>query len=79
MANPIMLSDMVSLYVKPSMGGQIVMRKPRTIQTSPKVKAAQMNFAEKATKNNIAGACKGKKVRSFYGCLRTAGTKQFAK
>ena len=77
MANPMMLTDMVKLYVKPSMGGQIIMRKPRTNQKSPKVKAAQITFAGKAKGNNIAGACKGHKGRSFYGCLRTEGHKRF--
>lgn len=77
MANPMMLTDMVTLYVKPSLGGQIIMRKPRTVQKSEKVKGAQMTFANKAKGNNIAGACKGKKGRGFYGCLRTEGYKRF--
>lgn len=78
MANPMMLSQMVRLYVKPSMGGQIIMRSPTTRQTSPRVKAAQIRFAEHAKGNNIAGACRGKKGRSFYGCLMTEGHRQFA-
>lgn len=77
MANPMMLTDMVKLYVKPSLGGQIIMRKPRTNQTSDRVKTAQMNFAKKAAGNKIATACKGKKGRGFYGCLRTKGYEQF--
>jgi hypothetical protein len=63
MANPMMLTDMVTLYVKPSLGGQIIMRKPRTNQKSERVK--------------IATACKGKKGRGFYGCLRTEGYRVF--
>ena len=77
MANPMMLTDMVKLYVKPSMGGQIIMRKPRTNQTSDRVKGAQMNFANKAKGNKIATACRGKKGRSFYGCLKTEGYSHF--
>ena len=77
MANPMMLTDMVKLYVKPSMGGQIIMRKPRTVQHSERVMGAQMRFAEKAKGQNIAGSCKGKRGRSFYGCLRTEGTRLF--
>lgn len=77
MANPMMLTDMVRLYVKPSLGGQIIMRKPRTVQASAKVKAQQMTFAGKMKGNNIAGACKGKKGRGFYGCLRTEGTRVY--
>ncbi len=73
MANPMMLTDMVKLYVKPSMGGQIIMRKPRTNQTSPRVKAQQMNFANKMRGKKIAVECRGRKGRGFYGCLRTAG------
>jgi len=72
-----MLTDMVKLYVKPSLGGQIIMRTPRTRQTSPRVLDAQMKFAAKAAGNNIAGACKGKKARSFYGCLKTKGYERF--
>lgn len=77
MGNPMMLTDMVKLYVKPSMGGQIIMRKPRTRQTSERVAAAQINFAKKAEGNKIATQCKGKKGRSFYGCLKTKGFAQF--
>lgn len=40
MSNPMMLTDMVKLYVKPSLGGQIIMRKPRTNQKSEKVRTA---------------------------------------
>lgn len=77
MANTMTLANMYSVYLKPSMGGQLVLRNPRTNQTSPKVRAAQIQFAEKAKGNNIAGKCKGKKGRSFYGCLRTEGAAQF--
>ena len=77
MANPMMLTDMVKLYVKPSLGGQIIMRKPRTNQRSPSVKAQQMNFAERMSGKKIAVQCKGKKGRGFYGCLRTAGHKAY--
>jgi hypothetical protein len=73
MSNPMMLTDMVKLYVKPSLGGQIIMRKPTTHQTSAKVKAQQMNFANKMRGKKIAVECRGKKGRSFYGCLKTAG------
>lgn len=79
MGNPMMLSQMVKLYVKPSLGGQIIMRSPTTRQTSPRVLASQLRFAERAKGNNIAGSCKGKKGRSFYGCLRTAGAAQFGR
>jgi hypothetical protein len=77
MANPMMLTDMVTLYVKPSLGGQIIMRKPRTNQKSERVKMAQQKFAEKAKGQKIATACKGKKGRGFYGCLRTEGYRVF--
>ena len=77
MANPMMLTDMVKLYVKPSLGGQIIMRKPRTNQRSPSVKAQQMNFAERMSGKKIAVQCKGKRGRSFYGCLKTAGHKAY--
>ena len=73
MANPMMLTDMVKLYVKPSLGGQIIMRKPTTHQTSPRVKAQQISFAEKMRGKKIASNCRGRKGRAFYGCLRTAG------
>lgn len=78
MANPMMLSQMVKLYVKPSLGGQIIMRSPTTRQTSDRVKAAQMRFADNMKGKNIAGACRGKKGRSFYGCLRTEGHRAWA-
>lgn len=78
MANPMMLTDMVRLYVKPSLGGQIIMRKPTTHQTSSRVKAQQMNFATKMKGTHIATACRGKKGRNFYGCLRTEGTKAYS-
>lgn len=73
MANPMMLTDMVKIYVKPSLGGQLILRKPRTNQHSERVKNQQINFAEKMRGKKIATTCKGKKGRSFYGCLRTAG------
>jgi len=68
------LADMVKLYVKPSLGGQIIMRTPRTRQTSPRVRAQQMVFRDKMKGKHIATACRGKKARAFYGCLRTEGT-----
>ncbi len=77
MANPMMLTDMVKLYVKPSLGGQIIMRKPRTNQKSDRVKAAQIKFAGVAKGNSIATKCKGHKGRSFYGCLKTEGSALF--
>lgn len=77
MANPIMLADMYEAYVKPSLGGQLILRKPHSHQTSQRVRDAQIKFAEKASGNNIAGACKGKKGRSFYACLRTKGYERF--
>lgn len=67
------LADMYKIYVKPTMGGQLVLRKPTTRHTSPRVKAQQMNFANKMRGKKIATACRGKKGRSFYGCLRTEG------
>ncbi len=70
---PMFLSQMVKVYVKPSMGGQIIMRSPRSVQTSARVAAQQINFAKKMTGKKIASACKGKKGRSFYGCLKTKG------
>lgn len=73
MANPMLLSQLVKLYVKPSLGGQIIMRSPRSRQTSVKVKAQQINFAQRMAGKRIATECRGKKARSFYGCLRTAG------
>mgnify|MGYP001088364141 CR=1 FL=1 len=73
MGNPMMLTDMVKLYVKPSLGGQIIMRKPRTVQKSPRVKNQQMVFANKMKGKKIATECRGRKGRSFYGCLKTAG------
>jgi len=78
MGNPMMLTDMVKLYVKPSLGGQIIMRKPRTNQHSPKVKAQQINFANRMRGKKIAIQCKGKKGRSFYGCLKTAGSNAYS-
>jgi len=77
MANPLMITDMVRIYPKPSLGGQLVMRTPRTRQTSPKVKAQQMTFAGKMRGKKIAATCKGKKARNFYGCLRTEGYKAY--
>lgn len=77
MANPLMITDMVTIYHKPSLGGQIIMRKPRSIQKSAKVKAQQMVFATKMKGKKIATACRGKKARSFYACLRTEGTKAY--
>ena len=71
------LADLYSVYVKPSMGGQLVLRSPRSNQTSPRVKAQQMTFAEKMHGNKIATECKGRKGRSFYGCLRTTGYKKY--
>lgn len=73
MANPMMLTDMIKLYVKPSLGGQIIMRKPTTRQISPRVKGAQMHFAEQMRGKKIATACRGRKGRSFYGCLKSEG------
>lgn len=77
MANPLMITDMVKIYHKPSMGGQLIMRTPRSRQTSPKVKAQQMNFANKMKGKKIATSCRGKKGRSFYGCLKTEGYKAY--
>ena len=77
MANPLMITDMVKIYHKPSLGGQLILRKPRSKQTSERVKAQQMNFANKMRGKRIATECKGKKGRSFYGCLRTAGYKAY--
>lgn len=77
MANPLMLSDMIKIYHKPSLGGQLIMRKPRSIQKSLKVKAQQLVFATKMKGKKIATECKGKKARAFYGCLRTAGHKAY--
>lgn len=78
MANPLMILDMVKIYHKPSLGGQIIMRKPTSRQTSERVKHQQMVFAEKMKGKKIATACKGKKARSFYACLRTEGTKAYS-
>lgn len=77
MANPLMITDMVTIYHKPSLDGQIIMRKPRSLQVSTKVKAQQMTFAGKMKGKKIATACKGKKARSFYACLRTEGYKAY--
>ena len=77
MANPMMLSQMVKLYVKPSLGGQIIMRSPHTIQHSAAVKNQQINFATKMKGKRIASACKGRKGRGFYGCLKTEGAKAY--
>lgn len=77
MANPMMLADLYSVYHKPSLGGQLILRKPRSIQTSPRVAAQQMSFAEKMKGQKIATACRGKKARAFYGCLRTEGYKAY--
>ena len=73
MANPMMLTDMVKLYVKPSLGGQIIMRKPTTHQTSERVKSRQFGFATTMKGNRVAASCKGRKGRAFYGCLRSEG------
>ena len=78
MANPLMISDMIKIYHKPSMGGQLIFRTPRSHQKSPRVKAQQINFANKMKGKKIATACKGRKARSFYGCLRTEGAKAYA-
>ena len=72
------LADMIKLYVNPSLGGQIVMRKPGSNQTSARVKAQQVNFADKMRGKKIATACKGRKGRAFYGCLRTEGTRAYS-
>lgn len=77
MANPMLLSQLVKLYVKPSMGGQIIMRSPRSRQTSARVKAQQINFADRMSGKKIASECKGRKGRSFYGCLKTAGSRAY--
>lgn len=60
------------LYAKPALG-ILVFRKPRSNQTSPRVKAQQMNFADKMRGKKIASECRGRKGRAFYGCLRSAG------
>lgn len=77
MANPMMLGDLFTIYHKPSLGGQLILRKPRSHQTSERVRAQQMNFAGKMKGQKIATACKGRKARAFYGCLRTEGTKAY--
>jgi hypothetical protein len=77
MGNPMMLGDMFTLYHKPSMGGQLILRKPRSVQTSARVKAQQMVFADKMRGKKIATECKGRKGRAFYGCLRSAGTRAY--
>ena len=76
MSTAINLSDMLKMYAKPSLG-VLIFRKPRTVQTSPRVKAQQMLFATKMKGQNIAGACRGRKARAFYGCLRTEGHKAY--
>ena len=77
MANPLMISDMLTIYHKPSMGGQLILRRPRTRQVSERVKAQQINFATRLKGKRIASSCKGKKARSFYACLRTEGHKAY--
>ena len=73
MANAMYLTDMVKVYIKPTLGGQLVLRRPTSRQTSPRVKNQQMNFANKMRGKKIATACRGRMGRSFYGCLRTEG------
>lgn len=76
MSTAMELTAMVKPYVKPSLS-KIILRKPRTIQTSARVKAQQITFANKMKGNKIATACKGKKARAFYGCLRTEGHRAY--
>lgn len=78
MANPLMLADLFTIYHKPSLGGQIILRRPRSRQTSERVHAQQANFAKRLEGNKIATQCKGKKARAFYGCLRTKGAEAYA-
>lgn len=77
MGNPMFLSDLFHWYIKPTLGGQLIKRRPTSRITSPRVKAQQMNFASKMRGNKIATACRGKKGRSFYGCMRVEGTNQY--
>jgi len=79
MANPLMVADLYSVYHKPTMGGQLILRKPRTNQRSTKVAAAKGEFSAHLSGKKIATACKGKKGRSFYGCLRTQGQAAYPK
>ena len=79
MANPLMLADLFTIYHKPTLGGQLILRRPRSNQKSAKVKAQQINFANRLKGNKVATNCKGKKARSFYGCLRTEGSKAYHK
>lgn len=77
MANPLLISDLKKIYVKPSLGGQLIMRRPRSIQTSKAVKAQQREFAKRMKGNKIAEKCEGKKGRAFYACLKTEGYKAY--
>lgn len=71
------LADMYKPYIKPSLGGQLVLRRPGSNQTSLKVKAQQTNFANRMSGKKIASQCKGRKGRAFYGCLKTAGSNAY--
>ena len=71
------IGTMVKFYVR-NVDGAIIGRKPDSNQTSTRVKNQQMNFAERMKGNNIAGACRGKEGKAFWGCLKSEGHRQYA-
>ena len=59
-------ADVFRAYVKPSMGGALIIRKRGVRRTSEKVKAINRRMADLKP----ASKCKGKKWRQFVSCLR---------
>lgn len=70
------LYGLAKIYIKPSTG-QVILRKPTSEQRSEALARAKANFAKKAAGNKIATACRGRKGRDFWSCLRVEGKKHF--
>jgi len=71
------LGGMLEMYWKPSTQ-QLIFRSPTSRQVSKAVKDQQANFGRRMAGENIAGACRGKKGRSFWACLRREGKDAYA-
>lgn len=60
------LGDIIKVYAKPSMEGQLIIRKRGVTRRSARVLERNRVFAQA----KLASGCKGKQWKQFVSCLR---------
>jgi hypothetical protein len=65
------LGDVIKVYTKASMDGQLIIRKRGVTRRSARVLERNRMFAEVAHSGRLSTACAGKPWKAFVSCLRT--------